>query len=137
MRAIAFEIARLLRRGMTARRCVLTPHGASRMCIEKHTPQNRCIVKKPLFSCKETEVSHGNANLSLKKSSRRQKYVGNPCTKHTSAIFVEKNRPRSLAGTHTAPEFAFSQRGCCKTHIDVQQRDQHAPGSSAFSHRRC
>ena len=137
MRAVAFEVASLLRRGMTARRCVLTPHGASRMCIEKHAPQNRCIVKKPLFSCKETEVSYEHANLSSKKSSRRQKCVGNPCTKHTSAIFVEKNRPRSLAGTHTAPEFAFSQRGCCKTHIGVQQRERHSSASSGFSHRRC
>ena len=49
MRAVAFEVARLLRRGMTARRRVLTPHGASRMCLEKHAPQNRCIVKNLCF----------------------------------------------------------------------------------------
>ena len=137
MRAVAFEVASLLRRGMTARRCVLTPHGASRMCLEKHAPQNRCIVKKHLFSCKETEVSYEHANLSSKKSSRGQKYIGNPCTENESAIFVEKNRPRSLAGTHMAPEFAFSQRGCCKTHIGVQQREQVPLTSSAFSHKRC
>ena len=84
-----------------------------------------------------SEVSYENAILSSKKSSRKQNYVGNPCTKHTSAIFVEKNRPRSLAGTHTAPEFAFSQRGCCKTHIGVQQREGPLPEPSAFSHRKC
>ena len=37
--------------------------------------------------------------------------------------FHEHNRPRSLAGTHTPPKLAFSQRGSCKREV-AKTRDR-------------
>ena len=82
-------------------------------------------------------ILYENVKFSSKKTSREQKYIGNPCTKCASAIFVKKKRPRSLVGTHRAPKVAFPQRGSCKTHIDVQAREEPTPKSMAFPHRRC